>query len=658
MNDRNDSAVVEHLEAENRYTDEVLAGALELRDSISEEIRGRIKQDDTTVPVRIRDYWYYVRTEDGRPYPIHCRRPGPEGDEEILLDVNDLAEGRSFCQVSQLAVRTDQMLFAAAIDFQGRRQHSVRFYDLREQRWLEEELSDCSGAIVWAEDDQTLFYVKKDPVTLRSDRLYRHRLGTDPAEDELLYQETDETFHLSVSRSVSREYIFLHCEHTLRSEVHFLRSNDPQGRFEVFLPRQGEHEYNVDHHGGHFFVISNDEALNFRVFRVADEERSRETWVEIIAHRDNVLLDGLTVFDDFLVTEERCEGLVRFGVHDHDGRQIEQIPFADPAYAAWSGANPEPSDQQFRYHYSSMGVPASVYEYDLKSHESKLLKRDEVKDFESSDYVTERHWATARDGAEVPISLVRRRDTPMDGSAPCVLYGYGSYGLSLDASFSAGRISLLDRGFVFALAHVRGGSELGRRWYDDGKKLKKWNTFHDFIDCAEELLRLQYTQADRLYCWGGSAGGMLVGCVMNERPELFHAVVAEVPFVDVVTTMLDDSIPLTTGEYDEWGNPNDREYFEYMLSYSPYDQVREQAYPHLLVHSGFHDSQVQYWEPTKWVARLRDKNTGDSIMVLRTNMAAGHGGASGRYERYREIALSYAFLIDRARKARGDVAAG
>ncbi len=650
MNDRESPEVISHIEAENRYTAARMAATEDLQREIYEEIRNRIRQDDATVPVRIRDYFYYVRTEDQKPYPIHCRKRRLDAEEEVLIDVNRLAEGHEYCQVAQLAIRTGQDLLAASIDFVGRRQYRIRFKDLRSGEWLDEEIPDVSGSLVWAEDDATLFYVKKDPQTLRPDRVYRHRLGTDPAEDELVFHEKDETFHVGITKSISRQFVFIYSEHTLRSEVRMLSSHDPEGQFEVFLPRGESHEYEVDHLGGCFFIRTNDQALNFRLFRCSEEDWSRESWHEIVAHREDVYLDGFDLFDEHLVLEERKDGLVGFRVCDHDGRMHFEVPFADPAYAAWPGANPEPSEGSFRFHYSSMSMPTSVFSCDLNTQEQKLLKRDEVGGgFSTEDYVTERLWAPARDGVKVPISLVRRRDTPVDGTAPLTIMGYGSYGISIDPNFSAARISLLDRGFVFAIAHIRGGAELGRAWYEDGKKSKKWNTFHDFEDCVEFLVSQNYGAADRVFAWGGSAGGLLMGAVMNDRPDLFAAIIAEVPFVDVVTTMLDETIPLTTGEYDEWGNPNEREYFEMMLSYSPYDQVGEKAYPHLLAKTGFHDSQVQYWEPAKWVARLRDRATNDAEFLLKTNMSAGHGGASDRYESYREAAFNYAYLIERSR---------
>jgi oligopeptidase B len=650
MNDRESPEVLSHIEAENRYTTARMSGTEELQQELFAEIRDRIKQDDTTVPVRIRDYYYYVRTEDNRPYPIHCRKRDLEADEEILIDVNALSEGHSFCQVAQLAIRTDQQLLAASIDFVGRRQYLIRFLDLRTGEWLDEEIPDVSGSLVWAEDNETIFYVKKDPQTLRPDRVYRHHLGSDVSEDVLVFQEADETFHVGITKSISREFLFIYSEHTLRSELRLLASDRPTDEFEVFLARESKHEYEIDHLDGHFFIRSNDDALNFRLFRCQDSDRERKNWTEIVAHRDEVYLDGFTLFDDYLVLEERHEGLVGFSVHDHDGAAKFRIPFEDPAYAAWVGANPEPSDQELRFHYSSMSVPPSVYSCDLCTQEQTLLKRDAVGGgYDPAEYVTERLWATTRDAVKVPISLVRRRDTLVDGSAPLVQLGYGSYGISIDPSFSAARVSLLDRGFVCAIAHIRGGSELGRGWYESGKKMKKWNTFRDFEDCVEFLISEKYCAADRVFAWGGSAGGLLMGAVMNDRPDLFTAILAEVPFVDVVTTMLDDSIPLTTGEYDEWGNPNDREYFDMMLSYSPYDQVGPQNYPDLLAKTGFHDSQVQYWEPAKWVARLRDRATNDAEFLLKTNMDAGHGGASDRYESYREIAFNYAYIIEKVK---------
>jgi oligopeptidase B len=648
LNDREDPEVIAYIEAENAYCEEQLAPTRPLQEKLFAEIKERIPQTDRSVPVRVRSHWYHTRTEDGLAYPIHCRSTAEDGPEQVLLDVNLLAEGQSFCEVAGRAVRRSEDLLAYAVDYVGRRLYTIRFRDLGTGEELDVSIEGTSGDMVWAEDDKTLFYTRKDPQTLRPDRVFRHVLGTDPAEDVCVFHEPDETYYVGLGKSTSRRYLFIGCEHTLRSEVRYLDAEHPEGEWRVFLPREGEHEYDLDHHAGSWWIRTNEGARNFRLCRCADSTTSREDWVEVLAHRDDALLTGVEIFDSHLVSSERVEGLRQLRVLDHDGREQRSLAFEEPAYEAHLGANPESDAREVRVHYSSMTTPESVLAFDLVSGERRTLKQQEVGGhFDRTEYVTDRLWATGRDGTRIPISMVRRADTPVDGSAPCVIYGYGSYGISLDASFSASRLSLLDRGFVFTIAHIRGGSELGRHWYDAGKTVHKWNTFHDFIDCAEHLVAQRLTSPDRLFCWGGSAGGLLVGCVVNERPDLFHGAISQVPFVDIVTTMLDDSIPLTTGEYDEWGDPHQREAYDRMLSYSPYDNVRAQRYPHLLVMTGLHDSQVQYWEPAKWVAKLRQTKTGDERVLFKTNMDAGHGGASGRYERYREVSLQYAFLLDR-----------
>lgn len=648
LNQREDPEVLAYLQAENEYTKSEIGHLDGLVESLFREIKGRIKEDDSSVPVRLRGHWYYTRFEKGQEYPLHCRRAGSlEADEDIVLDVNQLAEGHGFFAVAVQAISPSNRYLAYAYDDVGRRDYIIAIKDLQSGVTFEERIHGCAGSMTWAADDVTLFYAKQDEKTLRSDRIYRHQMGTDPAGDVLVYEETDDTFSCSVGKSKSERFIWLGCHHRVRTEYRFLPTEEPKGEFRMLLPRDAEHEYYPEHLGEHFYISTNHGgATNFKLMRCPVASTGIQSWEEIVAHRPDVLLEGFELFHEQLVLEERQEGLVGIRVMPWEGDE-HLIQFDDPVYVAGLGANPELDSATLRFHYTSLVLPESVYDYDMKRRERKLMKQLEVVGgYDASLYESERAWATAEDGTKIPMSLVMRKDRPNDGSAPFLLYGYGSYGITVDPGFSSLRLSLLDRGFGFAIAHIRGGQYLGRPWYDAGKKFTKKNTFGDFIACAEHLIERGFTRSEHLYTMGGSAGGLLMGVVINERPELFHGVVAQVPFVDVVTTMLDDSIPLTTGEYDEWGNPNDPEYFEYILSYSPYDQVKAQAYPHLLVLTGLHDSQVQYWEPAKWVAKLRSVKTGDRRLLLKTNMEAGHGGASGRFERYREVALEYAFLLD------------
>ncbi len=655
LKERENPEVIAYLEAENAYTEAVMAHTEALQETLFQEIRGRIKQTDASVPYFLEGYFYYRRYEDGKEYPIYCRKPGSlEAHEQVILDVNALAAGHDFFAVQSVEVSHGRQILAYAADTVGRRIYTIRFKDLRTGEHLADEISAATANLEWANDDRTLFYTKQDPETLRWDRVLRHTLGTDPSEDVLVYHEADSTFWARVGRTKSRQYVMIASEHTLSSEYRFVDAFQPHGEFTVFHPRERGLEYAVDHYRDHFYVRTNLDARNFRLMRTPVNATAKEHWEEVIPHREEVLLRGFEIFKDHLVVAERSEGLVQLRIMPWDGSGEHYLEFGEPAYDAWiTGAvdrlNPTLDTKLLRYGYTSMTTPNSWYDYDMETRDKVLLKRDEVLgDFDPSDYRTERLWAPATDGVRVPISVVYRADTPLDGSAPLLVYGYGSYGYSMDASFSASRLSLLDRGFVYAIAHVRGGQEMGRWWYEDGKLLKKKNTFTDFIAVAEHLVAERYADPGLVFAMGGSAGGLLMGAVTNMRPDLWNGVVAEVPFVDVITTMLDDSIPLTTGEFDEWGNPDEEEFYDYMLSYSPYDQVEAKEYPNLLVTTGLHDSQVQYWEPAKWVAKLRATKTDDNLLLLKTNMEAGHGGASGRYRRYREIAFVYAFLLDLA----------
>lgn len=651
LRERENPEVIAYLEAENAYTEAEMAHLKELEDALFEEIKGRIKEDDASVPYREGHYFYYTRYEEGKEYPIYARKKGAlDAAEQIMLDANVLAEGHEYFAVTGRQISANQDILAYSVDTIGRRIYTLKFKNLTTGEVLPDEIPEVTGNVAWANDNRTIFYTKQDPTTLRWHQIYRHILGTDPATDELVYEENDDTFSAFVFRTKSKRYILIGSQQTLSSEYRYLAANDPMGTFQVIQPREDNHEYNVDHFGDHFYIRTNEGAQNFRLVKTPVTATGKANWEEVIPHRADVLLENFEMFKDHLVLSERKDGLIRLRVRPWDGSGEHYIDFGEPAYLAYVETNREFDTPVLRYGYTSMTTPTSIYDYHMETQEKTLMKQDEVLgDFDSARYTTERLYATARDGVKVPISLVYRTDLfEQNGTAPLLLYGYGSYGYSLDATFSSARLSLLNRGFVYAIAHIRGGQEMGRQWYEDGKLLKKKNTFTDFIDSGEYLVAENYADPERLFAMGGSAGGLLMGAVINMRQDLFTGVVAAVPFVDVVTTMLDDSIPLTTSEYDEWGNPNDSTYYDYMLSYSPYDNVEAKDYPNLLVTTGLHDSQVQYWEPAKWVARLRALKTDQNRLLLKTNMDAGHGGASGRYKRYRETAFQYAFLLDLA----------
>ncbi len=664
LRERENPEVIDYLTAENAWTDAAMAHTAGLQDALFEEIKGRIKQTDMSVPYRDGAYRYHVRYEDGREYEIHGRvridaaeasdatepAAGPPPGEQLLLDVNRVAEGHEFCAVSALEVSPNDRLLAYAVDTVGRRQYAIRVRDLETGDDLPDVIPDVTANVAWAADSRTLLYTRHDPTTLRPYQVLRHRLGDDPANDRLVFEETDETFVCGVWRSRSRRYLLIGSFQTITTEYRLIDASDPDAEPIVFLARERGHEYEVDHYRGRFYVRTNAAAVNFRLMEADETRMAREAWREVVPHRDDVLLEGFELFRDHLVLAERGDGLTQLSVRPWSGRAPHAIAFGEAAYVASIDTNRDPETTTLRFHFSSMATPSSIYDYDMATRERTLLKREEVLgDFDPARYETLRVMATAVDGARIPISLVRRRGAGRDGPAPLLLYGYGSYGISMEPAFRSSRLSLLDRGMTYAIAHVRGGQEMGRPWYDAGKLMRKKNTFTDFIACAEHLLAEGHADPERLYAMGGSAGGLLMGAIINLRPELFHGVVAQVPFVDVVTTMLDESIPLTTGEYDEWGNPNDPDAYAYIRSYSPYDSMVPVAWPHLLVMAGLHDSQVQYWEPAKWVARRRAIAPADGRrLLLRTNMDAGHGGASGRYRQYREIALQYAFLLDLA----------
>lgn len=650
LRNRDNPEVIAYLEAENAYTEAVMAHTQALQEKLFEEIKGRIKQTDMSVPYKLDGYYYYVRYEEGKEYPIYCRKEGAlDAPEAVILDANALAEGHAYFSVAGVTVSSGRDILAYGTDTVGRRKYTIHFKDLATGELFPEKIADVTGNMAWAEDNQTLFYSRQDPETLRSYQVYRHELGTDPKNDVLVFEETDDTFACRVFKTKSKKYLFIASSQTLSDEYRYLEADNPRGEWKVFLPRERNHEYSVDHLGDHFFVRTNDRATNFRLMKTPLDRTGKEHWEEVVPHRDDTFLAGFELFRDHLVVQERRNALVHLRIIPWDGSGEHYLDFGEPAYDAYISTNPDADTEVLRYGYTSMTTPDSTFDYNMRTREKTLLKQQEVLGgFNKDDYVTERLHAIARDGEKVPISLVYRKDAKRPGGNPTVLYGYGAYGISQGASFSPARLSLLERGFVYAVAHVRGGQELGRRWYEDGKLLKKKNTFTDFIDCAEFLVREKYARPCQLYAMGGSAGGLLMGAVMNLRPDLWRGIVARVPFVDVVTTMLDADIPLTTSEYDEWGDPNKKEYYEYILSYSPYDQIEAKAYPNLLVTAGLHDSQVQYWEPAKWVAKLRAMRTDNNRLLLQTNMDAGHGGPSGRYQQYKETALMFAFILDLA----------
>ena len=648
LNDRENPEVIAYLTAENEYTDAVMAHKKQMENDLFEEIKGRIKQTDLSVPYKLDDYYYYIRFEEEKEYPIFCRKKESlDAEERIMLDANVLAEGHEYFAIGGMAISFQQNILAYAFDTQGRRIYTIQFKNLDTGEILADSIPDVTGNMAWANDNRTLFYSKQDPTTLRSHRIFRHVLGGVPSEDPLVYEETDETFSAAVFKTKSKRYLMIASHQTVSSEYRYLEADFPDGEFKMFLSRARDHEYDVEHFQDWFYIRTNWNAKNFRLMKTPIDQTDQAHWQEVIPHREDVLLEGFELFRDYLVVEERKQGLIQIRIMPWSGKEDHYLDFGEPTYLAGLGENPEFNTPMVRFVYTSMTTPNSVFDYNMNTREKVLLKQEEVLGgFDRAQYCTERLWAPGCDGVHVPISLVYKKGCQKDGRNPLLLYGYGSYGASMDANFSSPRLSLLDRGFIFAIAHIRGGEELGRTWYENGKLLHKKNTFKDFIACAEHLIAEGYTNSEKLFAMGGSAGGLLMGAVLNMRPDLFKGVVAQVPFVDVITTMLDSNIPLTTGEYDEWGDPNQKPYYNYILSYSPYDNVKPQPYPHLLVTTGLHDSQVQYWEPAKWVAKLRTEKTDDHRLLLKTNMDAGHGGASGRFRRYKELAFIYAFLLD------------
>ncbi|TPN88648.1 S9 family peptidase [Aquimarina algicola] len=650
LNERENEEVINYLKKENEYNEKMTSHTKEFQDSLFQEMKSRIKEDDSSVPYKLNGYWYLTRFEKGKDYPIYTRKKESlDAEEEILFDCNKEAEGHSYFRLSGLNISPDNKLAAFGVDTVSRRKYTIQIKNLETGEIYPERIETTTGGSTWAADSKTLFYTKKDDQTLRSNRIYRHVLGTPVSEDVEIYNETDDTFYTFVYKTKSKKYIVIGSSSTLTSEYRILKADDPTGEFKIFQPRERNLEYSIAHYGDHFYVLTNvDEATNFKLMKTPEKNTSKENWKDVIAHRDDVLLEDIEIFKEYLVVSERNNGLNKINIKRWDNTADYYLPFDNETYTAYVSTNPDFDTKTLRYAYNSLTTPNSVIDFDMEIKEKVVKKEQEVLGgkFDKSNYVSERVWATAEDGVKVPISLVYRKDLKKDTGNPLLQYGYGSYGSTIDPYFSTVRLSLLDRGFIFAIAHVRGSEYLGRSWYEDGKLLKKKNTFTDFIACSKFLIDKGYTSKDHLYAMGGSAGGLLMGAVVNMAPELYNGVIAAVPFVDVVTTMLDDSIPLTTGEYDEWGNPNEENYYQYMKSYSPYDNVTAQAYPNMLVTTGLHDSQVQYWEPAKWVAKLRELKTDNNLLLLHTNMEAGHGGASGRFEALKEVAEEYAFLLD------------
>ena len=649
LNDREDPEVIQYLEDENSYTRAVLKSTEKMQKQLFEEMKGRIKEDDSSVPYFLNDYWYIRRYEKGKDYPIFTRKHKTlDAAEEILLDVNELAKDLSYCQVSGLSVSPDNTKLTYGIDTLSRRIYTIKVKDLISGETLKDEIHGVSSYAAWAADSETFFYTLKDKETLRTDKIFRHKIGDTQADDAMVFEEKDETFYAFVYPSKSREYIMIGSTSTLTSEYRYLPSDKPTGKFKTIQKRQRGLEYNVAHFEDMFYISTNaDNSTNFKLVKVPVASPNKKNWTDVLPHRDDVLLEGVELFRDFMVVSERIDGLLQLRVVKWDGSEDYYMDFESETYSASLGTNVDFDAQTFRYNFTSLTTPSSVIDFNTVTKTKEVKKEQEVLGgtFDKSNYVAERLWATADDGTKIPISLVRHIDTALTSKTPLLQYGYGSYGNTIDPYFSSVRLSLLDRGFVFAIAHVRGGEYLGRTWYESGRQLTKKNTFTDFIACSKFLIDASYTSTGHLYAMGGSAGGLLMGAIMNMAPELYKGVVAAVPFVDVLTTMLDDSIPLTTGEYDEWGNPNDETYYRYIKSYSPYDNVKPLAYPNTLVTTGLHDSQVQYWEPAKWVAKLRDVQQEDNLILLHTNMDAGHGGASGRFEALKEVAMEYAFLL-------------
>ena len=650
LNDRENPEVIDYLKKENAYYKKMTAHTKTFQKELFEEMKARIKEDDESVPYLYNGYYYITRFETGKNYPIYSRKKeNLLAKEEILFDCNKLARGKSYFQLGGLSISPNNKLAVFSTDLVGRRIYDIQVKDLETGKILSDKIEKVSGNAVWANDNKTIFYSSQDEITLRSDTIFKHKLGSKQTDDVLVYFEKDETYNVEVAKSKSRKYLAIESGSTLTTEYQILEADNPDGKFRIFQKRVRGLEYSINHYGDSFYIMTNaDKATNFKLMKTLETATSKENWTEVVPHREDVLLEDIEIFKDFLVVEERTNGLNKIRIKPWSGEGEYYLPFESETYTAYTGTNVDFDTDILRYSYQSMTTPSSVIDFNMKTKTKEIKKEHQVLGgkFDKNNYSEERIWATAKDGTKIPISMVYRKGLKKDGKNPLLLYAYGSYGHSMDATFSSTRLTLLDRGFVFAIAHIRGGEDLGRQWYEDGKLLKKKNTFTDFIDCSKFVIEQKYTSPEHLYAEGGSAGGLLMGAIVNLAPELYHGIIAQVPFVDVITTMLDESIPLTTGEYDEWGNPNVKKYYNYMASYSPYDNVKQQNYPNMYVSTGLHDSQVQYWEPAKWVAKLRTITTNNSVLFLDINMDAGHGGASGRFEAIKELAKEYSFLLD------------
>jgi oligopeptidase B len=650
LNERENPDVIAYLNAENIYYEEMTEDTKAFQKDLFQEMKARIKKDDESVPFKKNRYYYITRFIKDGQYPIYSRKKeNLQAKEEIIFDVNKMASGFDYYKLGGFNISPNNNFAAYGVDTVSRRQYNIRIKDLKTGKIYPEVIKNTTGSSVWANDNKTLFYTQKNPETLRSERIFKHILGTDPKEDIEVYYEADDTFSVSVGKTKSEKYILIHSYSTLSTEFQYLNADNPNEDFKLFQKRERNLEYGVAHFQNYFYILTNkDKAANFKLMQTLENKTSKEFWIDIIPHRKETLLEDISIFKEYLVLEERTNGLNTIRIKPWDGKADYYLPFKEEAYSAYVYANPEFDTDILRYEYNSLTTPSSVIDFNMKDQSFEIKKEQEVLGgkFNKENYVSQRLWATAKDGKKVAISMVRHKNTQLTEQTPILLYAYGSYGYTIDPNFSTTRLSLLDRGFVYAIAHIRGSQYLGRAWYEDGKLLHKKNTFTDFIDCANFLIESKFTSPKHLYAEGGSAGGLLMGAVINMAPKTFHGVIAAVPFVDVVTTMLDDSIPLTTGEYDEWGNPNNKEYYEYIKSYSPYDNVKAQSYPNLLVTTGLHDSQVQYFEPAKWVAKLRELKTDDNVLLLHTDMETGHGGASGRFDVLKEIAREHAFVFN------------
>ncbi|MFD2550790.1 S9 family peptidase [Bizionia sediminis] len=649
LNNRDNPEVIDYLTSENSYTSAMMAHTEDLQEVLFNEMKARIKEDDTSVPYFYNGYWYITRFETGKDYPIYTRKKEIlEAQEETLFDCNQLAKNHKYFKLGGISVSPDNTMAAFSVDTVSRRQYTIQIKNLITGKLLPNKIKNTTGGCTWANDNHTIFYSIKDPVTLRAHKIMKHKIHEKAINDSVVFHETDETFNTFVYKTKSRKYLVIGSSSTLTSEYRILLANRPDGNFEVFQERERGLEYAVAHYKDTFYIISNaDGATNFKLQKTPETATEKINWTDVIPHRDDVLLEDIEIFQDYYVLNERIQGLNKLRICSWDGSEDYYLPFNSETYTAYLGNNPEFNSHSLRYGYNAMTTPSSVIEYNFITKKSKVLKEQPVLGgFKKENYTAKRIWATARDGQKIPMSVVHKKGLVKSADTPLLLYAYGSYGATIDPYFSTIRLSLLDRGFIFVIAHIRGGEYLGRQWYENGKLLNKLNTFYDFIDCSKHLINENYTSPAHLYANGGSAGGLLMGAVVNMNPELYKGVIAAVPFVDVLTTMLDDTIPLTTGEYDEWGNPNDETYYHYMKSYSPYDNVVPQDYPHMLVTTGLHDSQVQYWEPAKWVAKLRATKTDSNKLLLKVDMDTGHGGPSGRFESLKEVALEYAFLLD------------